>query len=105
MDSTIQQRIVNYLSPISEGLHVADVRIGLGYTSVRLDNGNIGLAWTAESVSRSCTHENKAGTLAGSSALALLKMLASEQNPLSLSIGLATANALVAGLPSPKSIG
>jgi uncharacterized protein len=103
MDKTIQQKIIDYLSPVSRGLYAADVRIGLGYTSVRLDNGQVGLAWTADSLSGSCTHQNKAGTLAGSSALDLLKMLANDQNPLSRTIGLATANAVVAGLPHPKS--
>jgi uncharacterized protein len=103
MERRIQHKIIDYLRPVSEGLHVADVRIGLGYTSVRLDNGHIGLAWTAEGVSESCTHENKAGTLAGSTALDLLNRLGSEKNPLSRSIGLAAANALAAGLPRPKS--
>jgi len=69
---------------------------------VRLDDGNIGLAWTAESHSGSCTHQPKAGTLAGSSAETLLDMLASLSNPLSRSIGLATANAIAAGLPRPE---
>jgi uncharacterized protein (DUF4213/DUF364 family) len=104
MENTIQQKIMDYLGPVSEGISVADVRIGLGYTSVRLDNGNTGLAWTAESVSESCTHEHKAGTLAGSTARTLLNMLGSEKNPLARSTGLATANALAAGLPHPKSI-
>ena len=103
MDNTIQQKIIDYLKPVSEGLCVADVRMGLGYTSVRLDNGNIGLAWTAKSNSGSCTHEIKAGTLAGSSALELLEMLACDRSALSRSLGLAAANALTAGLPRPES--
>jgi uncharacterized protein (DUF4213/DUF364 family) len=102
MDKTIQQRIIDYVKPISEGLVVADVRIGLGYTSVRLDNGNIGIAWTARSNSGSCTHEAKAGTLAGKPAQELLEMLANSQNPLSRTMGLATANALASGLPRPE---
>jgi len=102
MASTIQQKIIDYLKPVSEGLCVADVRIGLGYTSVRLDNGNAGLAWTARVTSGSCTHEAKAGTLAGSAASELLEMLANDLNALSRSTGLATANALVAGLPHPE---
>ena len=99
MDKTIQQKIIDYLKPVSEGLVVADVRVGLGYTSVRLDNGNIGIAWTAKTHSGSCTHEPKAGTLAGRPAGELLEMLARPHNPLSRSLGLATANALAAGLP------
>lgn len=96
---TIQQRIIEYLKPVSEGVVVADVRIGLGYTSVRLDNGNVGIAWTALSSSGSCTHEPKAGTLGGMNAGELLDMLSTLHKPLSRSIGLATANALAAGLP------
>jgi uncharacterized protein (DUF4213/DUF364 family) len=102
MNNTIQRKIIDYLKPSSEGLHVADVRIGLGYTSVRLDNGNVGLAWTAHENTGSCTHENRAGTLAGSPASELMEMLASELKALPRTIGLATANALIAGLPRPK---
>lgn len=102
MNKTIQQKIVEYLKPVSEGLVVADVRIGLGYTSVRLDNGNIGLAWTAQGRSGSCTHEAKAGTLAGRPARELLEMLATPNDFLSRTIGLATANALAAGIAPPE---
>ena len=48
MDKTIQQKIIDFLDPISK-VFVADVRIGLGYTSVRLDNG-LGLAWTGRRI-------------------------------------------------------
>lgn len=98
-NKTIQQKIIDFLKPTSRRLVAVDVRVGLGFTSVRLDDGNLGLAWTAESHSGSCTHQPKAGTLAGSSAETLLDMLASLNNPLSRSIGLATANAIAAGLP------
>jgi uncharacterized protein (DUF4213/DUF364 family) len=101
-DKPIQQKIIEFLKPVSQHLVVADARVGLGYTSVRLDDGNLGLAWTAESNSGSCTHEPKAGTLAGSSAETLLGMLASISNPLSRSIGLAAANAIATGLPRPE---
>jgi len=103
MAKTIQQKIIDFIKPFCEGIHIADMRIGLGYTSVRLDNGNSGLAWTASNPSESCTHEAKAGTLAGRPAAELLEMLSIFQKPLSRSIGLATANAIVAGLPRPES--
>ncbi len=102
MDKSIQQKIIDFSKPASNGLIAADVRIGLGYTTVRLDNGNIGLAWTAESHSGSCTHEAKAGTLAGRPAAELLEMLVNPRNPLSRSVGLAAANAISAGLPRPE---
>ena len=103
MNNTIQNKIIEQLEPLCEGINVADVRIGLGYTSVRLDNGNIGLAWTALNDSGSCTHESRAGKLAGSPASELLEMLSNKLKPLARTIGLATANALVAGLPHPES--
>ena len=103
MTQTIARKIIDFLLPASKGLQVADVRIGLGYTCVRLSDGNTGLAWTAPSTAGSCTHEKRAGTLAGSTAMEILEMLASDVNPLSRSVGLATANALVAGLPRPQS--
>jgi uncharacterized protein len=103
MDKTIQQKIIDYLRPVSEGLYAVDVRMGLGYTSVRLDNGHIGLAWTAQSASGSCTHEAKAGTLTGRPARELLEMLGSDHNALARSLGLAAANAILAGLPPPES--
>lgn len=99
----IQQKIVDFLKPVCAGIYVADVRIGLGFTSVRLDNGDIGLAWTAPSHPGSCTHEARAGTLAGRPAWELLEMLADSNNALSRSVGLAVANALAAGLPRHES--
>ncbi|OPY75850.1 MAG: hypothetical protein A4E65_03393 [Syntrophorhabdus sp. PtaU1.Bin153] len=98
-NKTIQQKIIDFLKTASRRLVAVDVRVGLGFTSVRLDDGNLGLAWTAESRSAGCTHQPKAGTLAGSSAESLLDTLASLNNPLSRSIGLATANAIAAGFP------
>lgn len=110
MENKIQKKITDFLLPFSKDLRVADVRIGLGYTSVRLDNGNLGLAWTASQSSESCTHVAKAGTLAGRPAEELLCMLTGRRNqltvsdnPLDRSIGLATANAIAAGLPHPES--
>lgn len=100
---SIHQKIIACVKPVSSGHYVADVRIGLGYTSVRLDNHHIGLAWTARATTGSCTHETKAGTLAGRPAGELLEMLAGDRTALSRTIGLATANALATGLPQPES--
>ena len=102
MDKTIQQKIIDFLKPVSESHLVTDVRVGLGYTSVRLDNGNIGIAWTAQIHSGNCTYEAKAGSLAGRPAGELLEMLASPNNSLSRTLGLATANGIAAGLPHLK---
>ncbi len=102
-DKTIPEKIVACLKPASEGLSTADVRIGLGYTSVRLDNGAIGLAWTPPSHPESCTHVARAGTLAGRPASELLEMTADDHSALARSLGLATANALATLLPRPES--
>jgi uncharacterized protein (DUF4213/DUF364 family) len=103
MANTIQQQIVDYLGPACEGLEIEDVRIGLGYTSVRLNDKNTGLAWTAKEDPGCCTHVAKAGTLAGRPAFELLEMLSGNGNGLPRSLGLATANAVVAGLrPYPE---
>ncbi|MDD2465645.1 MAG: DUF364 domain-containing protein [Desulfobulbus sp.] len=104
METAIQQKIINLLAPIAQGVRVADVRIGLGYTSVRLESGHAGLAWTAQTRSGSCSHEAKAGTLAGRPAGELLALLAGFGQSLSKSIGLATANALAASLERPSSV-
>jgi uncharacterized protein len=102
MTASIPQKIISILSQTAKNRKVAEVRIGLGYTSVRLDDGNLGLSWTAKSESGGCTHMPKAGTLAGSRAAELLSMLGNITDPLFRSLGLATANALAAGLARPE---
>jgi uncharacterized protein (DUF4213/DUF364 family) len=104
VEPLIQNRIINLLSPVAEGIRVADVRIGLGYTSVRLDNGHTGLAWTAQTRSGSCSQEAKAGTLVGRPAGEMLAMLDGFGQSLAKTIGLATANALAAGLERPPMV-
>ncbi|MGE4560611.1 MAG: DUF364 domain-containing protein [Desulfobulbus sp.] len=104
METAIQEKIVNLLGPVAEGVRVADVRIGLGYTSVRLENGHSGLSWTAQTRSGSCSQEAKAGTLAGRPAGELLAMLSGFGQSLSKSIGLATANALASTLDRPRTV-
>ncbi|MRR08125.1 MAG: hypothetical protein EG828_14600, partial [Deltaproteobacteria bacterium] len=49
----------------------------------------------------SCTHFNEAGTLKGRPAGKLLGLLGDENSALARTVGLATANALLASLPSP----
>ncbi|MCF8068914.1 MAG: DUF364 domain-containing protein [Desulfobacterales bacterium] len=104
MNQTIQQKTISLMTPVSEGLTAVDVRIGLVYTSVRLDNGNTGIAWTAHRRSGGCIHLAKAGTLAGRPAGELLNMIAVNDNSLLRTIGLATANALAAGMPRPETV-
>ncbi|MRR56346.1 MAG: hypothetical protein EG822_17905, partial [Deltaproteobacteria bacterium] len=49
MTLTIQKRLVGFLEPQAAGAVVSDVRIGLGYTAVRLESGHVGVAWTVQS--------------------------------------------------------
>jgi uncharacterized protein len=101
MTLTIQKRLVDLLESQAGAVVVSDVRIGLGYTAVRLESGHAGVAWTATSDAPCCTHFKEAGTLTGRSANEILKMLGNENSALARTVGLATANALLASLPSP----
>jgi uncharacterized protein (DUF4213/DUF364 family) len=101
MTLRIQRALVEFLEPEAEGGIVSDVRIGLGYTAVRLQSGHAGVAWTAKSDAACCTHFKQAGSLAGRPAKELLQMLGDESSALARTVGLATANALLAALPSP----
>jgi uncharacterized protein len=90
----LAQRLINIAHPLGSGLHVRDVRIGLGYTCVELDDGSAGLACTpARSHSGSCTHLKRAGSLTGLTAGELLSGLESDY-PLERALGLAVCNAL-----------
>ena len=81
------------------GQRVAEVRIGLGYTAVSLENGRCGLAFTLhEKEYESCTVIAEAGTLAGRKASELISWM-KQSDETACAIGLATANALI-GLPN-----
>lgn len=101
MTENIQKRLLDYLSPRAEGGVVEDVRIGLGYTVVKLKSGHAGVAWTPRSEASSCTHFRGAGTLAGQPVTNMLRFLVDEKAPLVRAIGLAAANAMLAALPRP----
>lgn len=100
MTMEIQQKLLNILAPAAASRTVDTVRIGLGYTAVRLNDGSTGLAWTPPALGGSCTHLDCAGALAGQSAGELLRNLLDER-PLLRTLGLATANALLAAQPHP----
>lgn len=104
MNSDIKRTTIELMEPVAAGLSVTDVRIGLIYTSVRLSNGLVGIAWTGSAGSHRCMHHSEAGTLRQRPAVELLAMLASKENAIHRSIGLATANALTAALPKPQTI-
>ncbi|MDD3295366.1 MAG: DUF4213 domain-containing protein, partial [Geobacteraceae bacterium] len=101
MTLNVQNRLLEYLTPRADGAVVADVRIGLGYTAVKLESGHAGVAWTPKSDAPCCTHFQGAGTLVGRPARELLAFLVDEKSDLARTVGLATANALLSALPHP----
>jgi uncharacterized protein (DUF4213/DUF364 family) len=100
MSLNIQRRLLEYLIARTGELRVEDVRIGLGYSAVKLDNGYAGLAWTPRRTDGGCTHLHTAGTLTGKPASEMLSGLV-EENAILRALGVATANALLAGNPRP----
>jgi len=73
---------------------VTDVRIGLVYTSVLLDNGRCGVASTMfENMGQCCSFLEHAGELTGKSGADLIHFYPSH-NPIKAALGLATINAL-----------
>lgn len=74
---------------------VTEVRIGLAYTAVKLDNGACGLAATAwEEHSPCCLLLREAGELAPRPAIALAELALSPDGP-EAALGLATINAIL----------
>ncbi len=101
MSLIVQKRLLDHLQPLAGGAVVDDVRIGLGYTAVRLESGYAGVTWTPKSDAPCCTHFQAAGTLTGRAAGELLAYLVDEKSGLARAVGLATANALLSALPHP----
>ncbi len=78
-----------------QGRTVADVRIGLGYTAVTLDDGGCGLAGTStEGADWSCSLLDDAGDLLGRSAEDLATEALSN-HPVRSAAGMATINAVL----------
>ena len=92
----ILKRLYDRLEPSAKNRRIADLRMGLSYVGVKLDNGQSGIAAVLpDTTPRSCTVLKEAGTYAGSAAVDVLKYLVDGGNALHRAIGLATANALV----------
>ncbi len=89
----------------AEQIKVVDVRIGLGYTLVELENSMCGLSYsfTKELNIKTCTLLESAGELIGKKALCLLERIFS-YNLLDASLGLACANAIINSKVSDKDI-
>jgi len=94
----LMDEIYSEVPEIAAGHIVADIRVGLGYTAVALEDGRCGLAFTLhEQEYESCTVIAEAGTLAGRKASDLLSWMKLPDQT-ACAIGLATANALI-GFP------
>ena len=92
----ILNRLYERLESAAKARRIADLRIGLSYVVVRLDNGSAGLAAVLpESSVRGCTVLKEAGTYTEASAVDTVKYLVNGNDALHRAIGLATANALV----------
>jgi hypothetical protein len=87
--------ICDALVPAAGGHSVADVRVGLGYTAVQLDDGRCGLAYTLrDQIGEGCCVIQAAGTLSGRAAADLAAWVKSA-DPVLAAVGLATLNALI----------
>ncbi len=87
-------RILERLRTTVGDARVADVRIGLGYTAVALEDGRAGLAYTFRDLAKGgCSVFHGKRPLAGREAADLLSLLTST-DAIEAAVGLACANAL-----------
>ena len=91
----LRDEIVEQLPAIAAGHYAADIRIGLGYTAVRLEDGRCGLAYTLhEQEYESCCVVAEAGTLTGRGVSELAEYMKSADTT-ACAIGLASVNAAI----------
>ncbi len=74
-------------------VRIADARIGLGYTAVRLSTGHTGVCHTMADDLVCCQKIDRAGTISGSSALEIAE-LANSWKLAEATVGIAATNAL-----------
>lgn len=92
----VLNRLFESLESCAKNREVVDLRIGLGYAGVRLENGATGIAAVLfEALPHGCNAMPAAGNFAASPAADLLKYLVAGKNPLEITLGLACANALI----------
>lgn len=90
---SLKEAILTAAHPLAAGRRVSDVRIGLGYTAVLLDDGHAGVAYTFREAEGGCSVYRNIRPLAGQPATALLQLFGSG-GLIEATLGLATANAL-----------
>ncbi len=92
---TIRDDIRQYVWDSAENHQVKDVRIGLGYTAVQLENEQVGLAYTPHrDMKGDCSLFSNFMPQKDVSADVLLEKITSD-NTIETALGLATANAIV----------
>ncbi|MBU1107028.1 MAG: DUF364 domain-containing protein [Candidatus Riflebacteria bacterium] len=90
----LYERMIEIAGPWAAGRTVKDLRFGLGYSCVELDDGRMGVACTLLSEKTcSCTHSMHAGQIVDSSAEKILAWLGHDHE-LERAAGLAVFNAL-----------
>jgi len=90
----ILDEIFGRLDVSLQGRIVTEVRIGLGYTAVGLDDGRCGMAYTfREEAHEGCSAVREAGTLAGRPAAELASWI-QRPDAVAAAVGLATLNAV-----------
>jgi len=93
---TILTRLYDQLQASARERRIADLRVGLSYVGVRLDNDQAGVAAVLPDIKiKSCTVLSAAGSYAVSPAENVLAYLVDGKTSLHRSIGLAAANALI----------
>lgn len=91
----ILNQILEITSDNASNIKATDVRIGLGYIAVLLENNRVGLAYTIrDDLVEGCSVFTGSLPLAGKDALELLYFLRSDKS-IRIAVGLATANALM----------
>jgi uncharacterized protein len=91
----LANEIVDHGLKLTNQHTAADIRIGLGYTAVRLEDGSCGLAYTLhEKEYESCCVIPDAGKLAGCKASELIPWMKSP-DVTACAVGLATLNAII----------
>ena len=91
----LTDEILERLPGSAADLSATDIRIGLGYTAVKAEDGRCGLAYTLhEGDYESCCVVPRAGSLTGRSILELAEYLKSS-DATACAIGLAAANAVI----------
>jgi uncharacterized protein len=92
----IARRLFDIVFHRGKNAMVEEVRIGLGYAGVRLDDRRMGLAaMLLHELPAGCSAFRDAGRLAGSNTTSLLTNLIEGQDPLRKALGLAAANAIL----------